>query len=149
MTAFIKALEKIKNVYTLKYDTAKSNYSHLEKECADAQKQLDDIMVYYDEYCRILNLQSSNGLNIHQLKNQHGFIGQFLPVISHQKNIIENIKNKIIIEKENLIKCYKDLKSIEHILEEKHKLMSEDLIKKEIISQEEVFVNMHKNNKSL
>lgn len=149
MTSSLYALEKIKNVYTLKYDTAKSIFSHLEKEYASAQKQLDDIISYYDEYCRMLNIQATNGLNIHQLKNQHGFINQFIPVISHQKNVMTNIHHKLIKEKENLIKCYKDLKAIEHILEEKTKIVSQDLVKKEIFSQEELFVNMHINKKYL
>ncbi len=149
MTSHLYSLEKIKNVYTLKYDTAKANFSLLEKECLEAQKQLDDIIVYYNEYCKKLNLQTESGLNIHQLKNQHGFISQFIPVISHQKSLINKIKDKVLKEKENLIKCYKDLKSIEHILEEKNKIISQDLAKKQTLQQEEIFVNMHINKKYL
>jgi len=148
MTTVLYALEKIKNVYNLKYDTAKANVSSLEKECAGAQKQLDDILSYYNEYCKKLELQSINGLNIHQLKNQYGFINQFMPVISHQKNIITIIQDKISKEKEHLVKCYKDLKSIEHILEEKNEKISQDLEKKEIFRQEEIFVSMHINKNS-
>lgn len=149
MTNSLYALEKIKNVYSLKYDKAKATFAHLEKECLNSQKQLDDIMSYYNDYCKELNLKANNGLNINQLKNHHGFLEQFTPVISHQKNIIKNIQHNIMIEKERLIKCYKDLKAIEYILEEKNKAISQEIAKKETLAQEEIFVNVRINNKYL
>lgn len=149
MNTSLYALEKIKNVYVLRYDTAKAKLSHLEKEFANAQKQLDDINLYYEEYCKTLTLQSANGLNINQLKNHHGFVNQFIPVISHQKSIITNIYNTMNKEKSNLIKCYKDLKAIEHILEKKNEIILNELVKRETLAQEETLVNIQINKKSL
>jgi flagellar export protein FliJ len=143
----IYALEKIKNLYALKYDAAITKVAILEKEYSDARKQLDEILSYYQEYCDMLKRQTSNGLNIYQLKNQHQFINQFTPVITQQKKMIEKIKGKIADEKNNLYDCYKDLKALEHILDKKNAIVENLKAKKEVARQEEEFVNMHINKK--
>ncbi len=141
----LESLEKIKSVYSLKYDLAISKVAILEKEHLRVKNKLDEILSYYNEYCDFFKKKSSQGLGIHQFKNHCQFISQFSPVITQQKKIIQDLELKITQEKKQLFNHYKDFKSLEHILSKKNAELLSLKSKQEITSQEEHFVNMHFN----
>ncbi len=141
----LNALEKIKSIYLLKYDAAIAKVALLEKEYSEAKYQLDEILSYYNEYCDFFIKQSGQGLKGYQFKNQYSFIGKFSPVISQQNVIIEQLHQKILLAKDTLFCCYKDLKGLEQLLDKKKMLLANLKNKEEVASQQETFVNIHIN----
>lgn len=140
-------LEKIKNVYRIKYDGAIGKLAILEKDCLEATKQLNEIVLYFNEYCDFFKRQVSHGLSGYQLKNQYQFINQFTPVISQQNNIIAQIQNKISEQKIVLYNCYKDLKALEYLLDKKNTMLAALKYKEETAQQEDEFLSLYINKK--
>ena len=70
----LESLEKIKSVYSLKYDLAISKVAILEKEHLRVKNKLDEILSYYNEYCDFFKKKSSKILRLKSPKKKNNYL---------------------------------------------------------------------------